>query len=969
MNRNWLALVMVLLSQIALSQTLTELQTFRGSDTPNGSGNVDMFGSEIALSGNTLVVSAPAHNDFGGAAYVFELNGSNQWTQVAKLTASDAAIDQSFGHSIAIENNVIVIGAPGVNRTDQGVYIFEKPGAGWTNMTETIKLNTPYTISSLSGFGFSVDIQNDEIMVGAPYEDNGAIVAAGRIYVYEKSGVSWTTAFVRAELTTTNVGNGDLIGYSAVFGDNFIVTGAITGSTAGTLHVFEKPSSGSWANATIEDIILFGSDRSALDGFGGVVATNGDFISSIGAFDGNINSDMIVYIFERQNSKWSDQSTQNESILANLPSYFPFQGFNNSHSVTALEFQSNLLLNGNGRSTGPTLGNTTPSGSVFIRNSKTGSLVIEIDGLDYNATGRFGSAIAIDGSRLLISSPQEATGGVVRYFDLSYDLSVSRQLCSGGSISFGTQTITSMGTYQEQFTSSNGLDSLVNLTVTNTDLAINALKSDLTCTGTNDGEITISNTGGMSPFEYSLDGVSYNSQNVFSNLVPGSYDAYVRDVNGCIASTTIIISEPDELVISPSKIDASCFGQSDGTILVSATGGTSPYMYSLDGTTFTGSTVFASLFAGNYTVYLQDGNGCTDSGSVTISEPDEVLTPSVSDATAVYGGRTTSGLIISPSPSDGSITHYQITNILGGILFKSDGSTEVSSGDFISVAEGNNGLVFAPAQAGTGSFQVQASASDQAACLGGNLVTATISVSKAALECTANETIAYGDAIPSLNIQYGGFVNGDDASDIDTEPSVTTTASQFDDAGNYTISLSGGSDDNYNLILINGTLTIEKASLTATADDVTILVDESIPALTWSYSGFVNGESATVLDMEPTISTTASEGVLGTYPITLSGGADNNYDFDLVNGTLTIQQVLSIDDNSVLIYPNPAKDQLTIRGVDIAEVKVLALDGKVLNRSENSNRIDIATLKTGLYILWIRTRSGDLLTHPFVKDN
>ncbi len=906
MNRFILLVGALLVSSVAFSQTLTALQTFRGSDTPNGSGNQDYFGGEIALSGNTAVVSAPAHNDFRGAAYVFELNGSNQWIQVAKLTASDAAIDQSFGHAVAIENNVIVVGAPGVSRIDQGVYIFEKPGAGWLNMTETIKLNTPYSGSSSSGFGFSVDIQNDEILVGAPYEDNGTIVAAGRIYVYEKSGVSWTTAFVRAELTTTNVGNGDLIGYSAVFGDNFIVTGALTGSVAGTLHVFEKPATGTWANATTESIILSGSDRSTQDGFGGVVGTNGEFITSIGALNGSVNTDMNLYVFKRQSTKWSDQSTQNESTLVNLPSYFPFQGFNNSHPITSLELQSNLLLIGDGLSTGPTNGNTTPTGSVFIRDSRTGTLIKEIDGLDFATTGRFGAALAIDGSRLLIASPHETRGGVVRYFNLSYDLSVSRQLCSGGSISFGTQTITSTGTYQEQFTSGNGLDSLVTLTVSNSTLAMTTSKTDNLCFGASNGEINIGKSGGTAPYEYSIDGTNYGSTPSFSFLAAGSYTVYVRDANGCVVSKAVTIEAPDQIQLTAvNPTNASCNGEASGEIAITATGGTGSLSFSVDGTNF-GPSPITELTPGTYNITAKDQIGCERviATGVNISEPPSSLTPAVDTGLSTVYGTPVSGIVITPDPSDTEVNYFQISNILGGNLFKNDGVTAIAQGEFITKAEGLAGLVFAPTQQGPNlGFTVRSAASNRVSCLGGSSVGSVITVAKAPLTATGiSETIGYGTS-PTNGIQYTGFVNGETESVLTSLPTASTTATAGSVVGTYPLTLAGGAADNYDITLVNGLITVEKAKLTVNIASQSKTYGASNPALSFSYSGFVLNENQSVIDTSPTISTTIDEfSGAGSYTISGSGGSDDSYDFIYVDGTFTVNQAplsLTVNDKAI----------------------------------------------------------------------
>ena len=468
MNRISLALAMVLTVLISFSQNLTELQLFRGSDTPNGSGNTDYFGFEIELSGEVLAVSAPRNDGGRGAVYVFELNAmTNEWEEVAKLTASDAATDKEFGTSVAIEGDVIVVGNGSLNYFDQGAYIFEKPLAGWTTMTETIKLNTPAPVNNptTSAFGFSVDISGDEILVGAPYEDANGLVAAGRIYIYEKTGASWTTAFIQAELTTTNVVGGDLIGLTAEFGDNFIVTSALTGSNAGTLHVFERPVSGTWASVTTEDIILFGSDRSTSDSFGGNVATDGDRIVTLGFIDGSFDQQMNAYTFDREGTLWSSQSSQNENDLRTFPSYFVYQGFTSGNFFNDIEIQSDLTLLGSGASKGANPDNSLPVGFVFIVDNNTGNS-IDIDGIDYQPDGGFfGSDIEIEGSQLFIASTGETRGGVVRYFDRSDDEEVTQTLCTGESILFGTQTITAPGVYNESFISSNGLDSLVELTV------------------------------------------------------------------------------------------------------------------------------------------------------------------------------------------------------------------------------------------------------------------------------------------------------------------------------------------------------------------------------------------------------------------------------------------------------------------------------------------------------------------------
>ncbi|WP_375583664.1 MBG domain-containing protein [Cyclobacterium xiamenense] len=162
----------------------------------------------------------------------------------------------------------------------------------------------------------------------------------------------------------------------------------------------------------------------------------------------------------------------------------------------------------------------------------------------------------------------------------------------------------------------------------------------------------------------------------------------------------------------------------------------------------------------------------------------------------------------------------------------------------------------------------------------------TLTVGKAKVRITAdNKSKTYGEENPSLTFRYEGLVNGD--TQVATEPSIVTTATAASTAGDYPIELTGGADDNYEIDLVNGTLTIGKANLTITADDTGKIYGEENPSLTFTYDGLVNGD--TKVATEPSIATTATAAsAAGDYPIELTGGADDNYEIELKNGTLTV---------------------------------------------------------------------------------
>ena len=186
-------------------------------------------------------------------------------------------------------------------------------------------------------------------------------------------------------------------------------------------------------------------------------------------------------------------------------------------------------------------------------------------------------------------------------------------------------------------------------------------------------------------------------------------------------------------------------------------------------------------------------------------------------------------------------------------------------------------------------------------------------VNKAPLTITANnQTKAYGAALPTLTASYSGFVNSDSPASLTTQPTVTTTATAASHvSGNpYAITASGAVSANYAISYVPGTWTITPVALTITADDKSKIYGAPLPALTASYTGFVNGDSSASLATAPTLSTTAtaSSHVAGNpYPITASGAVDTDYNISYVAGKLTVTAApLTITaDNKTKAYGAP----------------------------------------------------------------
>ncbi len=145
-------------------------------------------------------------------------------------------------------------------------------------------------------------------------------------------------------------------------------------------------------------------------------------------------------------------------------------------------------------------------------------------------------------------------------------------------------------------------------------------KTDVNCRAAATGSIKVG--GGpewTAPVEFSLDGINWQPDSTFNNLPVGVYWVKMRDAT-CIDSIPVTVNQafPDLLITNNGITPASCTGGADGILSITATGGSNPIQYSLDGINFQNSNIF-TLASGNYTVTIRDNNGCTDSRPAVVT--------------------------------------------------------------------------------------------------------------------------------------------------------------------------------------------------------------------------------------------------------------------------------------------------------------------------------------------------------------
>ncbi|MCB9203587.1 MAG: gliding motility-associated C-terminal domain-containing protein [Flavobacteriales bacterium] len=194
------------------------------------------------------------------------------------------------------------------------------------------------------------------------------------------------------------------------------------------------------------------------------------------------------------------------------------------------------------------------------------------------------------------------------------------------------------GIYNVTVTDANGCESTVQIEVEDPDPISLSLQlvEDATCPGACDGSATVLASGGTLPFTYSWSPSGGNAATA-TGLCAGTYIVTVTDANGCQQQETVVIEEPDPIVINTSTLDASCNGLCDGEAYAEATGGSGVFTYTWNDPLNTMNDTVTGLCAGTYQVVVEDIAGCLDSTTVVINEPDSIDISITAQSTSCNG--------------------------------------------------------------------------------------------------------------------------------------------------------------------------------------------------------------------------------------------------------------------------------------------------------------------------------------------
>ncbi|MFM6933862.1 MAG: T9SS type A sorting domain-containing protein [Flavobacteriales bacterium] len=284
------------------------------------------------------------------------------------------------------------------------------------------------------------------------------------------------------------------------------------------------------------------------------------------------------------------------------------------------------------------------------------------------------------------------------------------------SVNYTSNQLTSMGSMDTVFITVNGLVSGSN-TITVTTTTVNGVSPDEnTCNNTktltftvgggssitanmtinfaptctsNNGQVTLTATGGSAPYTYSINNGTPQTSPVFSNLAPGSYTYTVIENGGCSGTGTFVLPAAAVIVANPTLSNAiTCHGNTNASITVAASGGQAAYSYSITGTTYQASNIFTNLAAGTYTVYAQDANGCIGNSTLTITEPAAIgvnAVPTMISCTGANNGQ----IFVSASGGVAPLTYS-----INGTNFQSSNSfTGLSAGTYTVTVKDANGCL------------------------------------------------------------------------------------------------------------------------------------------------------------------------------------------------------------------------------------------------------------------------------------
>lgn len=270
-------------------------------------------GWAVDVSGTTAVVGS-TYDDLpgvshAGTAIVYVPSGSGTYVEQAVLSAADPTPNSFFGIAVAISANTIAVGCThgwdNSGNPDVGsVYVFVRSGTTWTQQAKLFET----TGGPLKSYGYSLSLSGDTLAVGARWDDHDGLTNAGAVYVYTRTGTTWT---LEQELTASDADNYDTFGFSVSLSGESLAVGSYLkdrapNPDAGGVYVYTR-AAGTWT----EQAALEGAGATLSEQVGYAVALEGDLlVAGAPGLDGaGVTDRGGARVFTRAGTAWTEVAT------------------------------------------------------------------------------------------------------------------------------------------------------------------------------------------------------------------------------------------------------------------------------------------------------------------------------------------------------------------------------------------------------------------------------------------------------------------------------------------------------------------------------------------------------------------------------------------------------------------------------------------------------------------------------------
>ncbi len=387
-SRSCAGAILILLALLAPPGAWAQSVRLGASPVPAAS---HAFGHSIDVDGNVLVAGAPEEAMHAGAVYVFAYNPASGWEQERQIVSPDSAQGSAFGAAIDLEGSFLLVGAPGAAESGAAYVFYRDPVSGWEQRARLAAPDPGFG----DGFGTSVALGGTVALVGAPYEDAGTVHA----FDFHAPG-EWRH---RQTLIPAPQETGSAFGAAIALDREYALVGAPMGNEprgreAGLAFLYARTAGSDW----ILRAVLQASDARQNNNFGAAIAIGRQELADapyavVGAPQAGPRREGAAYLFTETDMRWTE-----------VDRYSSPESSSRDRTGAAVAMRGSLVVIGvPGRDTGAAEDDAGIAYLLSLEDPHTWRESAQLTAQGPTAQSRFASAVAIGGEQIVIGAPGE----------------------------------------------------------------------------------------------------------------------------------------------------------------------------------------------------------------------------------------------------------------------------------------------------------------------------------------------------------------------------------------------------------------------------------------------------------------------------------------------------------------------------------------------------------------------------------